>query len=75
MNAERPPFMMKIRKNFDSGGAFGSCFMSAQCLPEGASGLRLETRLNGRTVQDANTSDMIFNVQTLIATCLINAKN
>ena len=35
-------------------------------LPEGARGLQIETRLNGRTVQHSNTDALIFDVGTII---------
>ncbi|WP_458732889.1 fumarylacetoacetate hydrolase family protein [Sphingobium xenophagum] len=53
-------------KNFDNTGAFGPAFVTADELPLGAKGLTLETRLNGRTVQSASTSDMIFDVAHLV---------
>ena len=55
-------------KNFDRSGSFGPYIVTPDELPEGAKGLRLVTRLNGEVLQDANTSDMIFDVATLIAT-------
>jgi acylpyruvate hydrolase len=55
-------------KNFDGSGAFGPEFVTADELPTGARGLHLETRLSGSVVQSANTSDMIFDVATLVAT-------
>jgi 2-keto-4-pentenoate hydratase/2-oxohepta-3-ene-1,7-dioic acid hydratase in catechol pathway len=58
-----------IGKNFDRSGAFGPEFVTADELPEGATGLRLQTRVNGRVLQDANTRDMIFPVATLISIC------
>jgi acylpyruvate hydrolase len=54
-------------KNFDATGAFGPVFVTADELPSGASGLRLETRLNGAVVQSASTSDMIFDVSALVS--------
>ena len=54
-------------KNFDATGAFGPWLVTADELPPGARGLLLETRLNGQTVQSANTSDMVFDVESLIA--------
>ncbi len=57
-----------IGKNFDGTGAFGPFLVTPDDLPVGASGLRLTTRLNGIQVQSASTSDMIFDVATLIAT-------
>lgn len=54
-------------KNFDGTGAFGPCLVTPDSLPPGAAGLRLTTRLNGTVMQDGTTSDMIFDVATLIA--------
>lgn len=55
-------------KNFDRTGAFGPWLVTADELPPGARGLQLETRLNGQTVQSANTRDMVFDVASLIVT-------
>lgn len=54
-------------KNFDSTGAFGPWFVPATELPAGASGLAISTRLNGVTVQSANTRDMIFDVAKTVS--------
>jgi len=54
-------------KNFDGTGAIGPEFVTADEIPSGASGLRIQTRLNGEVVQDANTSQMVFDVATLVA--------
>jgi len=56
-----------IGKNFDGTGAFGPIFVTADELPPGARGLRISTRLNGETVQDASTDDLIFDVATLVS--------
>ncbi len=56
-----------IGKNFDSTGAFGPSFVTADELPAGAKGLRLQTRLNGTVLQDADTNDMIFDIATLVS--------
>jgi acylpyruvate hydrolase len=53
-------------KNFDDTGAFGPWIVTADELPAGATGLKIETRLNGQTVQSASTSDMVFDVATTI---------
>jgi acylpyruvate hydrolase len=53
-------------KNFDGTGAFGPDLITADELPAGIKGLRLETRLNGEVVQSASTDDMVFDVETLI---------
>jgi len=55
-------------KNFDGTGAFGPWLATPEELPPGAAGLRLTTRLNGETVQNGSTSDMIFSVADLIFT-------
>lgn len=54
-------------KNFDGTGAFGPWFVTADSLPAGCKGLRLQTRLNGQVVQDASTSDMVFSVAKLVS--------
>jgi acylpyruvate hydrolase len=54
-------------KNFDASGGFGPVFVTADELPKGGRGLQLQTRLNGKVVQDANTRDLIFPVDELVA--------
>ena len=56
-----------IGKNFDNTGAFGPVFVSADELEPGAKGLRLKTRLNGTELQNASTTDMIFDVATQVS--------
>jgi 2-keto-4-pentenoate hydratase/2-oxohepta-3-ene-1,7-dioic acid hydratase in catechol pathway len=56
-----------VGKNFDSTGAFGPVFVTADELPTGGRGLKIQTRLNGQVVQSATTADMIFDVASLIA--------
>jgi acylpyruvate hydrolase len=56
-----------VGKNFDGTGAFGPHLVTPDELPAGATGLRLQTRLNGKIVQDASTAELIFDVKTLIA--------
>jgi len=58
-----------LGKNFDASGSFGPEFVTADELPPGAAGLQLRCRLNGETVQNANTRDMIFDVAALVAVC------
>ncbi|MFQ5775620.1 MAG: fumarylacetoacetate hydrolase family protein [Kiloniellaceae bacterium] len=57
-----------VGKNFDASGSFGPDIVTADELPPGAHGLRIQCRLNGRSVQDSNTDDLIFDVATLVAT-------
>ena len=45
----------------------GPHIVTADELPPGASGLRISTRVNGETMQNSNTSDMIFSTARTIA--------
>ncbi|MFJ5992795.1 fumarylacetoacetate hydrolase family protein [Lentzea sp. NPDC092896] len=54
-------------KTFDHTGAFGPELVTRDELPPGARGLRIRTVLNGETMQEANTEDMIFGVARLVA--------
>jgi 2-keto-4-pentenoate hydratase/2-oxohepta-3-ene-1,7-dioic acid hydratase in catechol pathway len=56
-----------IGKNFDASGGFGPVLVTADELAPGAKGLRIQSRLNGQVMQDANTDDMIFSVAETIA--------
>jgi 2-keto-4-pentenoate hydratase/2-oxohepta-3-ene-1,7-dioic acid hydratase in catechol pathway len=53
-------------KNFDQTGGFGPWVVTADELPDGAEGLAIEMRLNGKVMQQANTRDMVFNVITTL---------
>ena len=57
-----------VGKNFDGTGPFGPIFVTSDELPAGCKGLKLETRLNGATVQSAMIDDMVFDVATLVST-------
>ena len=52
-------------KTFDTFAPLGPCLVTADEIPN-PNALRIQTRVNGETLQDANTSDMIFDVPTLI---------
>jgi acylpyruvate hydrolase len=54
-------------KNFDGTGAFGPELVTADELPRGAAGLKLQTRLNHAVVQQASTNDLVFDVATLVS--------
>jgi len=56
-----------IGKNFDGTGAFGPYLVTSDELPLGCEGLRIQSRLNGQVMQDANTADMAFNVRKTIS--------
>ncbi len=55
-------------KNFDGTGSFGPWLVTPDAVPPGASGLRIQGRLNGRVMQDSRTNLLIFGVATLIET-------
>jgi acylpyruvate hydrolase len=55
-----------LGKNFDGTGAFGPDVVTPEELPKGGAPLRIMTRVNGETMQDSNTDDLIFDVPTLI---------
>ncbi len=52
-------------KNFESTGASGPWIVTADEIPDPQK-LKLEMRLNGRTMQDAHTSQMVWPVDVLI---------
>ncbi|MBX3201365.1 MAG: fumarylacetoacetate hydrolase family protein [Labilithrix sp.] len=56
-----------IGKNFDATGSLGPELVTPDELPHGAKGLVLRGSLNGAVMQEANTSDMIFDVASAIA--------
>jgi 2-keto-4-pentenoate hydratase/2-oxohepta-3-ene-1,7-dioic acid hydratase in catechol pathway len=54
-------------KNFDATGGFGPWMVTADELPEGAKGLKIESRLNGQVMQSDNTDNMMFPIaETLV---------
>jgi acylpyruvate hydrolase len=54
-------------KTFDGTGPMGPAIVTADELPPGAHGIGIRSRLNGQTVQDGNTADMVFGVARTIA--------
>ena len=65
---QRKTTQWTVGKNFDRTGGFSHDLVTPDEVPPGASGLRLVSRLNGQVMQDSNTSDLIFDVATLITT-------
>lgn len=64
---QRKTAQWTIGKNFDKTGAFGPWLVTPDELPKAADGLRIQSRLNGRVMQDANTKDFLWGiVETLI---------
>lgn len=63
---QRKSSQWTIGKNFDNTGPFGPDIVTADEVPEGAKGLRIQSRLNGQIMQDANTDDLVFTIHNLI---------
>jgi 2-keto-4-pentenoate hydratase/2-oxohepta-3-ene-1,7-dioic acid hydratase in catechol pathway len=55
-------------KNFDDTGAIGPFVVTPEDLPEGASGLKIESRVGDEILQSSNTANMIWSVARIIAT-------
>lgn len=55
-------------KNFDATGPVGPVVVTPDELPEGASGLKIESRVGDEILQSANTSEMLWPVAKTIAT-------
>ncbi len=55
-------------KNFDDTGAIGPFTVTQDELPEGASGLKIESRVGDEVLQSSNTANMIWGVRQVIAT-------
>jgi 2-keto-4-pentenoate hydratase/2-oxohepta-3-ene-1,7-dioic acid hydratase in catechol pathway len=64
---QRKSTQWTMGKNFDATGAFGPELVSADELPPGAAPLRITARVDGQTVQDSTTGDMIFPVARIIS--------
>ncbi len=70
---QRKASQWTIGKNFDLTGPFGPWVVSPDELPPGATGLRIQSRLNGQVMQDSNTRLMITSVAqaiVLLSECL-----
>ena len=64
---QRKTAQWTVGKNFDATGGFGPEFITADEIPAGGKGLRIQSRLNGEVMQDANTDDMLFGVAETVA--------
>ncbi len=53
-------------KNFDNSGSIGPWLVSADELPPGGKGLKIESRVNGKVMQSDNTDNMMFPVAETI---------
>ena len=64
---QRKTTQWDMGKNFDCTGGFGPWLVTADELPDGAKGLKIQTRLNGQVMQSDNTDNMMFPVaETLV---------
>jgi 2-keto-4-pentenoate hydratase/2-oxohepta-3-ene-1,7-dioic acid hydratase in catechol pathway len=64
---QRKTTQWDMGKNFDRTGGFGPWMVTADELPPGARGLKIETRLNGKVMQSDNTANMMFPIAETIA--------
>ena len=58
---------VSLGKNFPNSGALGPEMVTADELPPGAEDLRISTRVNGVTLQDSTTSDLVFDVPMIVS--------
>ncbi|MCO4825058.1 MAG: fumarylacetoacetate hydrolase family protein [Amylibacter sp.] len=54
-------------KNFDSTGAIGPFVVTPDEVPEGAAGLKIESRVGDEILQSSDTANMIWGVRKIIA--------
>ena len=67
-NYQRKTHQWTPGKNFDSTGPIGPISVTPDELPDGAVGLKIESRVGDEILQSANTSDMLWSVAKTIAT-------
>jgi len=63
---QRKTTQWDMGKNFDKTGGFGPWMVTADELPDGAKGLKFQTRLNGTVMQSDNTENMMFPVKEML---------
>ena len=63
---QRKTTQWDMGKNFDRTGGFGPWVVTADELPPGGKGLKIETRLNGQVMQSDNTDNMMFPVVEML---------
>jgi acylpyruvate hydrolase len=56
-----------LGKNFDRSGALGPYIVTPEELPEGAKGLKVQSRVSGQLMQDGNTAEMIFDTAAIVS--------
>jgi len=63
---QRKTTQWDMGKNFDRTGGFGPWMVTADELPDGGKGLKIESRLNGTVMQSDNTANMMFPVPDML---------
>ncbi len=63
---QRKTTQWDMGKNFDHTGGFGPWMVTADELPDGGKGLKIESRLNGTVMQSDNTANMMFPVPEML---------
>ena len=63
---QRKTSQWDMGKNFDHTGGFGPWLVTADEVPPGGKGLKIQTRLNGQTLQSDNTANMMFPVAEML---------
>ena len=63
---QRKTTQWDMGKNFDRTGGFGPWLVSADELPPGGKGLKIESRLNGRVMQSDKTDNMMFPIVEML---------
>jgi acylpyruvate hydrolase len=64
---QRKTTQWDMGKNFDRTGGFGPWMVTADEVPPGGKGLKIQSRLNGQVMQSDNTGNMMFPVAETIA--------
>lgn len=67
-NYQRKTHQWTPGKNFDDTGAIGPFTVTPDEVPEGAAGLKIESRVGDEILQSSNTANMIWDVRKVIAT-------
>lgn len=67
-NYQRKTHQWTPGKNFDDTGAIGPFAVTPDEVPEGAAGLKIESRVGTEILQSSNTANMIWGVRKVIAT-------
>ena len=67
-NYQRKTHQWTPGKNFDDTGAIGPFTVTPDEVPEGAAGLKIESRVGTEILQSSNTANMIWGVRKVIAT-------